>query len=157
MAFGSTTTYSGGILKTQFDYSKLFVWNNRYRTATYTNPSGSAAATLSFGMLIGRISASSKILPQVSTATDGSQVPIGVLRGNYVVPASGTITITYCYTGDVDFDGLVFGGSDLLTTVITLNDSASTPNTVKIGTIEDLLVARGINPIATTDNTTPDN
>lgn len=152
----TTTTYANGLLTTQFDYSKTFIWNGRYRTGTYTNSSGSPV-TISNGQLIGRIFASHLLAPQVSTATDGSQIPIGVVRGSYTVANGASVTINYCYSGDIEVAALVFGGSDTINTVILLNSSVPAATTTQIGTIEDLLVARNINPISATDNTHQDN
>jgi len=152
----SSTSYSGGILTTQFDMSKLFIWNNRYETATYTNPSGSAA-TLTSGTLMGRVIATNKILPQVSTATDGSQVPIGILKDTVTVAGSATVTLTICVSGDVASEQIIFGGSDLMTTPILFNSSVPAATTTQYGTIYDILVRSGIRPITSTDNTIADN
>lgn len=152
----ATTSYANGILTTQYDYSKLFVWDNRYRTATYTNTTGSTV-TLNPGTILGRIFASHLVVPQVSTATDGSQIPMGILRGTYVVANNASVTVTYCYSGDIDTAGVVFGGSDTINTPILFNSSVPAATTTQYGTIEDILVGKGINPVTATDNTHPDN
>lgn len=150
----ASTSYSGGLLTTQFTNGSVFVWEPRFRTGTYTNGTGSAV-NLTTGTLMGVISSSNKLTPHVSTATDGSQVPRGVLAHDYTVANGATVTLSYCFQGDVDSALLTFGGSDTLATAITLTDSAT--NTVGIGTIEQLLVAIGINPITVTENTLADN
>ena len=143
-----------------YNYStrNIFVWNNRFNTisATYTNSTGSEV-TLSAGMLIGRIAATGLVVQSISTATDGSQVPIGVLTTDYTVADGDSVTVSFCIQGDVDYGMLVFGGSpvDTLSTVISLTDSAT--NTVKIGTIGDILNRSGILPINTTEMTYRDN
>lgn len=139
-----------------YSYANIFVWANRFTTGTYTNSSGSTV-NLTAGMLIGRIASSGLLVQCVSTATDGSQDPIGVLTQNYEIANGDSITINYCIQGDVNASLLVFGGSpaDTLTTVVSLVDSAT--NTVKIGTIGDLLRGRGIIPVATTEITYRDN
>ena len=143
-----------------YNYStrNIFVWNNRFNTisATYTNSTGSEV-TLSAGMLIGRIAATGLVVQSISTATDGSQVPIGVLTTDYTVANGDSVTVSFCIQGDVDNGMLVFGGSpvDTLSTVISLTDSAT--NTVKIGTIGDILNRSGILPINTTEMTYRDN
>lgn len=148
---------TSGILVTQFDYSKLFIWNNYFRTATYINKTG-GTFTPTKGMVLGRIFSSNNVTGQVSTAIDGSQMPMGVLANNYpAVANNGTLTVTYCMWGKVAREGLTLGGSDTLATVITLNDSAGTPNTTQIGTIEDILIRSGIITEATTENTLADN
>ena len=147
---------TAGMLTTQFDYSKLFIWSNKFRTASYTNPTGSPI-TLTAGTIMGRVFSTNKVYPQVSTATDGSQVPMGILQNTYVVAGSATVTVSYCVCGDVAREQIILGGSDTFATVISLNDSASPANTVKFGTIEDILIRSGIVTVATTENTIADN
>lgn len=147
---------TSGILVTQFDYSKLFIWNNFMRTATLTNSSG-GTLTYAKGTVLGRIFSSNKVYPAVSSAINGSQVPMGVLANDYTVANSASVTVTYCISGKVARELLIFGGSDTLATIITLNDSAGTPNTTQIGTIEDILNRSGIITESMTENTLADN
>lgn len=152
----SSTSYSGGLLTTNYDNSNLFLANNRFQTATYTNGTGSSV-TLAEGTLMGRVFSNNKVLPQVSTAVDGSQMPIGVLKGSYTVANGASVTVTFCYSGDVTSDMLTLGGSDTLATVIVMPDNAGTPNTTKMATIGDALRWHGINPISRSENTLYDN
>jgi len=146
------------LLINNYSTRNLFVWNNRFNqsVATYTNSTGSSV-TLLTGMLIGRIASSGKVAQCISTATDGSQVPIGVLTQDYTVANSASADISFCIQGDIDYGLLVFGGSptDSLTTVISLTDSGS--STVKIGTINDILVRSGILPVPGNEMTYRDN
>lgn len=139
-----------------YSTKNVFIWNNRYNssTATYTNGSGSTVA-IPIGTILGRIAATGLVVPQVSTATDGSQIPIGIAAASYSVAASASQGIEYCQTGDVDASAIIFGGSDTLTTELSITDSGS--NTVKIGTINDVLVRSGINPVASNEMTYQDN
>jgi len=143
-----------------YNYStrNIFVWNNRFNSisATYTNSTGSEV-TLTAGMLIGRVAASGLVKQAISTATDGSQVPIGVLTQDYTVANGDSVNLSFCIQGDVDYGMLVFGGSpaDTISTVISLTDSGSA--TVKIGTIGDILNGKGILPINTSEMTYRDN
>lgn len=150
----TTSTYSNGVLVTQFDYSKIFIWNGRFRQVTYTNPSGSQTV-LPKGTLMGRVFATNKVLPNVSTATDGSQFPLGVLANDYTVAGSATVTLNVMVAGDVAREAIILGGADTFATIIKLNDSASA--TTNMGTIEDILWRNGILTVATSENTTPDN
>lgn len=146
------------ILTTNYTQRPLFIWNNRFNslTATYTNSTGDEV-TLTKGMLIGRISASGLVQQAISTATDGSQVPIGVLAADYTVANGASASVKFCIQGDVDYGLLVYGGSpvDTIDTVISLVDDNS--DTVAIGTIGDILNGKGILPIATTQMTFEDN
>lgn len=126
-------------LFTNYDVSKIFIGNNRYKTAEYTNGTGSEV-TLAAGTLMGRIFATNKVTPNVSSATNGSQLPVGVLADSYVVANGVTVTITMCIGGDIAQEKVTLGGSDTLATAITLTDSGT--DTVGVGTLGDLIVAR---------------
>lgn len=146
-----------GLQINNYSTRNIFIWNNRYnsRTETYTNSTGSAA-TLLAGTVMGRVAATKLIVPLLSTATDGSQIPIGVLAATYIVADTASQQITYCIGGDVDANALVFSnGTDTLATEISLTDSGS--STVKIGTIGDLLINVGINAVASGEMTYQDN
>jgi hypothetical protein len=106
-----------GMLITNYDFSKTFLWNARSQKVTYTNPSGSPA-TLPKGRLMGRIAASQKALPHVSTAVDGSEQPIGVLGDEYTVAGSATVVLTIFDGGDVAVEQIVLGGSDTMATLV---------------------------------------
>lgn len=147
---------SSGILVTQFDYSKLFIWNNYFRTATYTNATGSTV-TLAKGTIMGRVDATNKVYPQVSTATDGSQVPRFILANAYTVLNGASVTVTYCTFGKVALEGVVLGGSDTLATPILASDSSAAATTTRLGLILDLLAENNIILESTTENTYADN
>lgn len=104
-------------LFSSYDYSKIFVWQPRYEDRLYTNNTGSTV-NLSAGTLMGTILASGQTQPQVSSATDGSEQPDGVLGQNYTVADGETVTVSVCIGGDVRQDKLIFGGSDTLTTPV---------------------------------------
>lgn len=127
-------------LFTNYDTSKIFVWNNRYATATYTNSSGNEV-TIPAGRLLGRINSSNKVALHVSSATDGSEQPIGVAAKEYVVANGDSVTITYCIAGDVVESKLTLGGSDTLATIVTRTYTDSGTDTVEVasGTIRDLI------------------
>lgn len=149
-----TGSYSGGIYTTQFNTTKIFGFGCRFRSGTYT--AGGGGATLLKGTVMGRITSSGKLTPMVSTATDGSQVPVGILAHDYTVGASATVTVLYCFMGDVNGAMLVFSnGTDTIATAITVTDSGAA--TVPVGRIEDILVGKQINPITFDENTIADN
>lgn len=103
---------------TNFDYSKIFIWNNRYDKGEFTNGSGSTVNLLA-GTLLGRIHATGKIAVLKSAATDGSQYPIGILSEDYEVADGVTIDVNYCVSGDVAEEKVILDGSDTLETVIS--------------------------------------
>lgn len=133
----------------QISYAKLFVWNPRTEKWQYTN-SGGAPVTLKIGTIMGIIFATSFTAAQVSTATDGSQVPYGILANTVIVPAGATVPLTLVVSGDVVDSGLTFGSTDTLSTQISMNGGV-------IGTIHTLLTKGGIRPIPSAEGTFPDN
>lgn len=98
------------------DVSKTFIWNPRSEDADFTD-SGSGI-TLKVGTVMGRISASGKILVLKSAAVDGSEIPVGILMQEVVVAASATVNLTFAVSGDVAEEKLIFDGSDDLDTVV---------------------------------------
>jgi hypothetical protein len=106
-----------GILITNIDTSKTFIWDNRFAKATYTNSTGSTV-TLAIGRVMGRIAGTEKVIPMVSTATDGSEQPISVCADTYEVANGATVVITMCNGGDVAEEKLVLSGAETLATEI---------------------------------------
>ncbi len=143
----TTTSNTDKQLFVNSDTAKLFVWNNRFDTAEYTNGTGSEV-TLAAGTVLGRISASGKVTPFQSDASDGSQTPIAVLASDYTVANGATVDVTFCKAGDVAEGQLVFTKS---------GDDLDTAISGKI--VRDLIQASsvGINLVSTTEMTEHDN
>lgn len=105
---------------TNYDTAKIFIWNNRYESGTYTNPSITGdEVTLAKGTLMGRVSATQKLLPLASGASDGSQFPVGILADDYTVDYLESATVFICTEGDVAEELVILNGSDTLSTVIS--------------------------------------
>ncbi len=141
-------------MRTQkYDYSVLFPWNPRtLANGVYTNTTG-GDITLPAGLILGRINSSKKLWPMVSTATDGSQIPIAVLVNTVIIPDGATVNLTRLVAGDVVASGLIFSnGTDTLATNIAYDGSGDI-----IGTIEDILLDCGIIPVPSADGTFYDN
>lgn len=139
-----------------FNYSQrnIFIWNNRFNSQTATCTDSGSGSTLLAGMLIGCVFATGKVKQCISTATDGSQIPIGVLLQDTIFTAGQSIDIEFGISGDVDSGMLVFGGSptDSLTSKIYLNDG-TTPYKIMINALNGI----GILPIKTNEMTYLDN
>jgi hypothetical protein len=105
------------ILITNYDVSVIFLGDNFYKDVSYANSTGSTV-TINPGRLIGRILSSAKVLPQVSTGTDGSQYPMAIAAETNVVPDGTTINITVCVAGRVNESKVILGGSDTLDTPV---------------------------------------
>lgn len=133
-------------LHSTYDVSKIFLGNNRYSSFTYTNPTG-AIVTLTAGQLMGRVSATQKVLPLASAAVDGSQYPIGIVNEDRDVQIGETVTIALCVAGNVAREKVICNGADTLATPISLRS------------IEDRIGSDtvGIKLVATTELTGYDN
>lgn len=114
----ATSTYSGGILKTEYNTQKTFIRDNNFISGEMTNATG-ADITYPGGTLMGRISATLKLVPLASAATDGSQFPVGVLATDYIVEAGTTRNVMICNSGEVVESMVILQGADTLNTVIT--------------------------------------
>jgi hypothetical protein len=108
---------TGQQLTVNTDIGKIFVWENRYSDAAYTN-GGGAPVTLTEGTLLGRIAATGKIVPLTSAANDGSQFPVGILNQTVIVAAGETRQLSFCVSGDVVENKVLLQGADTLDTVV---------------------------------------
>lgn len=106
-----------GILTTNYNYEQLFIGRNLYNFATYTNSTGSEV-TIPMGRLIGRVLATDKVLPQVASATDGSEQPIGIVQESVTVADGESTTLSYCYAGDINQNAVIFNTGETLATVV---------------------------------------
>ena len=82
------------------DTSKIFIWNNRTEKAEFNN-AGYADVTHQAGTLMGRISATGRVVPLTAAAADGSQFPVGILFQTTTIVAGDTVDLTLCVAGDV--------------------------------------------------------
>lgn len=140
------STTGNNQLFTVYDYGKIFIWNPRYRNLTYTNSTGSTV-NLAAGTLMGTILLTGLAKPQLSSSTDGSEMPRGVLGQNYTVGDGETIEVSICIAGDVNQSLITLGAGDTLTTPVRTVSTGG-------GTIGDLLLANtGIILVPSTDQT----
>lgn len=132
---------------TNYNTAKIFVFDNRYTTGTYTNDTYDEV-TLAAGTIMGRHAASDELKPLDASASDGTQFPVGILKEETVVADGDVVTLTICVSGDVEESLLTFptSGDDMNTVVSskTLRD--------RIGS--DTV---GIKLVAGTENTILDN
>lgn len=139
------TSNTGQQLFVDTDISKIFIWDNRFDPGTLRNASG-APATIVAGTLLGRISATDKIVPWTAAAADGSQNIMGILNETKtLIPAASEIPCYYCVSGDVDPALLVFTDASTLETVIAGQR------------VKDILTAKGFKLNPKTDLTKFDN
>lgn len=147
MATSTTPVNTENMLVIQYDFSEVFLGKNTFESATLINISGSAQS-LSHGTVLGRISASGKVTLCVSTATDGSQYPIGILAtATTAIANNGETNVSFCDYGEVASEKLIFSGAETLSTVLGGRQ------------MRDLIpsLSRGIKLIASTELTAHDN
>ena len=102
-----------------YDTTKIFLRDNKWERGEFTNDDAYDSVTLPAGTLLGRIAATGKLVPHVSTASDGSQFPVGILGTNTVVGDGETKELTFCTAGEVIKSKVILGGSDTFATVIS--------------------------------------
>lgn len=100
------------------DTAKVFLFNRRSAKGTIAN-STYDDVVYPIGTVMGRISASGNLIPLESGASDGSQLPVGILMNTYTVEASSEREVHIVDDGDVAANKLVFDGSDTLNTVVS--------------------------------------
>jgi hypothetical protein len=121
MSSQTTPVNTNSQMTVNTDLSKIFLWNNRYDKAQYTNGTG-AAVTLLAGTVLGRITASGKLLPLKSAPAigeEGSEIPLGILAHDVTVANGATVDLSYCVAGDVAQEKIILQGADTLDTVIS--------------------------------------
>jgi len=104
-------------ITTDYDVSKIFIWDNRYEADNYVNNSGYSTVTLQPGTVMGRIASTGILVPCLASAVDGSQFPIGILAETVVLTAGQTKGCQICISGDVAEDKIIFFYGDTLDTV----------------------------------------
>jgi len=101
------------------DRKKLLVASNSFFNGDYANISG-ALESVALGQLMGRVSATGKLVVCKSAAVDGSQFPVGIMLDVLTdVAIAGTVDgINLVNGGKVREDMLVLDGTDTLDTVV---------------------------------------
>lgn len=117
MSTASTAENTSNKLVTNYNSSKLILGNNTFEEGNYTNTGYDV--TLAEGTVMGRISATGKVIPLESDASDGSQYPIGVLAQTQEVAEDDDAILSICTSGKIDEGMLVFTkDGDSLSTVV---------------------------------------
>lgn len=112
-----TSNDNSGILN-RISPNKIFIWDNRYFQAEYNNDTYDPIM-LSAGTLMGRISATQKVIPLASGASDGSQYPVGILAEDTTIADGETANLVLCNFGTVVENNVILDGSDTMDTVIS--------------------------------------
>jgi hypothetical protein len=140
----STATVVGNgsnFLHTRYDRTKMFLGDLRtIASQTFINSSG-GELTYPIGTLLGRVSASTKLVPLASAATDGSETPVGLLTHEITLADAGEASVTVAIVGNVIEGMVVLNGADTMDTLIggrTIRDliHAETSGVILIPAVE---------------------
>jgi hypothetical protein len=97
-----------------YDYSKIFLWDNKYRKINIANASGSDLV-LTAGMLIGAVGGTYQVY---KSGTSNISV-VGILAESVTIVNGTNADVDICVSGRVNSSKLVFDGTDALTTVVS--------------------------------------
>jgi len=111
---------------TNFDTSKFLLGNNSFIDANITAGSSAVIALLE-GEVMGRIASTQKLTPCVPTATDGSQIPVGICVSGKTVAKSATESIRLVNKGEIAEAKINFSTSVTLDSLVVILDGESTP------------------------------
>ncbi|MGB0881883.1 MAG: head decoration protein [Vicingaceae bacterium] len=115
-----------------YDYSKIFIFNNDYIKGDILNNTGAERDFLP-GTLLGRISASGKLVELDPAAADGSQFPVGILK-TCVLALGDTLEakVNACNGGEVTEEMLILKSGvtldDIVTGGVRLRDMIASAN-----------------------------
>jgi len=117
MSTGTPRDITRNQIIVDYNFEKAFLFDNNYSAGEYTNSTGSEV-TLNLGRVMGRIAADGKLLPLDSTATDGSQFPVGILAETVTVADGASATLNFCVAGEINENVLSFTGAETLDTIV---------------------------------------
>ena len=118
MSKATEISKTSNTLHTDYDVSKIFVFSNRYESGVLLNASGAIKSFVP-GTLMGRVTASGKLVPVASAAADGSQFPVGILKtAADDLAIAGEKTVNVCISGDVVELKVILDGADTMDTII---------------------------------------
>jgi hypothetical protein len=118
MSSQTVGTNNGVQLFVKTDTSRIFLWENRYAKADFTN-SQYDPLVMKAGTLLGRIAATQDLALCDSNSIDGSQYPVGVLADDVTIDEGDVKEISFCNYGDVADDKVIFHGADTMDTVVS--------------------------------------
>lgn len=109
---------TGQQMITNYDVSKIFLWNNRFENDNYVNNSNYNPVTLRAGTVMGRVALTNVLVPCDASQIDGSQFPIGILAQDMTISGGQTIKATICVSGDVAAGKVIFFTGNTLETIV---------------------------------------
>lgn len=117
ITFNIRTGTGNRVLAADFNAKNVFIAQNDYSKANMTN-STYDPIEYPIGLILGRVAATGEVVPCESTATDGSQYPVGILSETITIDGGDTLEVPFCVAGHVAEEMVVTTNSDTLETVI---------------------------------------
>lgn len=102
---------------TDFDFSKIFIFDNNFIQATFKNTTGSEQVLVA-GTLVGRVTATNELEVLKSAAADGSEIPVGILAQDITLATAATALVNVGVKGDIAKAKVILDGADTLDTMI---------------------------------------
>jgi hypothetical protein len=126
-----------------YDFSKIFLFDNKYQTITLVNATGAAVEYL-IGTLIGVVTSTYK---KYASGTSNISM-IGILAETVSVPANDSVSVQVCIGGKVAEEKILLQGSDTLDTVVAYksirNRLASDTLGIELAATDELTVADNV-------------
>jgi hypothetical protein len=97
-----------------YDYTKLFLFDNKYRNVSIANATG-AVLSLKAGTVIGAVG----VTYGVYKSGTANQLPVGVLAENIDIANGDTVSVSICVSGRIAESQLVLDGTDTLSTIVS--------------------------------------
>ena len=116
MSTVTNTVQTRNQLTTNYDLSKFLLGFNSFVNANVT--ASGADVVLTQGQLMGRIAATQLLTPCVATATDGSQIPVGLAVVDQTIADGDTDAVNLVNKGKVDESKIDLAGVETLATLI---------------------------------------
>jgi len=160
MSTESTALQTGSQLIKNFDLTKLFLGSNRFKSATYTNNTGSEV-TIAAGTLLGKVTkadtnTAGHLLPHSAGDTEGANIPVGIAARTVTVADGEAVNLQYADGGDFDVSLLTLNGSETLDTLVTISTDGTDPDNVMA--IRELIIAyTTLNPVVVEELSATDN
>lgn len=111
------TGTGNNVLITDYDISKIFIWDNRFDKGAFTNDTYDPI-TIPQGRLMGRVATTQELKPHDSASSDGSQYPVGVLNNTITIEEGDEITLDMCVSGDVVKEKVILADGDTWATIV---------------------------------------
>lgn len=129
-------------LTSSYDFSKIFLFDNKYRKVNIANATGSPLV-LTAGMAIGCVG----ITHAVYKSGTSNQLPVGILAEDITIANGSNADVMICNGGKIAEEKVTLDGTDTLATIV---DNRS---------VRDMLISNtlGLELVTTSELTAADN